>query len=329
MKDALPISVVIPAFNAERFLGEAIASVRNQTRPVSEIVVVDDGSADRSAEVAEKLGVTVIRQANQGVTRARNAGIRAASNDWIALLDQDDIWEADKIECQWNAIEAHPDVGIVSCQMSWFEQAGAEITRVFMPSEMGISAPSDGSIRYIARVEEALPLTRMTDNPSSVLIRRDVLISAGLFDEELRQNEDLECFLRVVARSPLAIIEKPLIRHRVHGQNNANNPLEVGLSYVKVIEKLSAEPERYPPRAAQAYGKDLWGVLLAVGRLLLDKGERRAARALFRKSLRQVYSRRGIFLWCISFLNPATVRYLLSFERKLSEETLPPLQRSN
>ena len=327
MKDAVPISVVIPAYNAERFIGEAIASVHAQTLPVSEIIVVDDGSSDRSSEIAENLGAVVIRQSNRGVSRTRNVGIRAATKEWVALLDQDDIWEPEKIECQWNAVRLHPDVGLVSCQMSWFEQSGSSLTRVDLPGDLPGKNAGDGSIRYIPRVQGELPLSRMTDNPSSVLIRRDVLLSVGLFDEGLRQNEDLECFLRVIAQCPLAIVERPLVRHRVHGRNNANNPLEVGLSYIKVIEKLNAEPERYPPRAAQAYDKDLWGVLLAVGRLLLDKGRKREARALFTRSLKKVYSSRAIFLWCITFLNPTGFKYLLTFERKLSKETMPPVQR--
>jgi len=327
MKDAVPISVVIPAYNAERFIGEAIASVHAQTLPVSEIIVVDDGSTDRSSQVAENLGATVIRQSNRGVARARNVGIRAATTEWIALLDQDDIWEPEKIECQWSAVRLYPDVGIVSCKMRWFEQNGSDVTEIEIPSDL--AGTGDGSIRYIPRVQDELPLSRMTDNPSSVLIRRDVLLSVGLFDEGFRQNEDLECFLRVVARYPLAIVERPLVHHRVHGRNNANNPLEVGLSYVKIIEKLNAEPERYPPRAAQAYEKDSWGVLLAVGRLLLDKGRAREARALSSQSLKKVYSRRGVFLWCISFFNPRAVKYLLTFELKLSKETMPPVQRLN
>lgn len=325
MKDAVPISVVIPTHNAERFLGETIASVRAQTLPVSEIIVVDDGSSDHSVEIAEKLGAVVVRQSNRGVSTARNVGIRAATKEWIALLDQDDLWEAEKIECQWAAATRHPDVGIVSCQMRWFEQSGARVDAVYLPTAPGIV--SDGSITYLPRIRNELPLSRMADNPSSVLIRREALLAVGLFDESLRQNEDLECFLRVVARCPLAIVERPLVRHRVHGRNNANNPIEVGRSYVKVIDKLKAEPERYPPLAARAYGKDLWGALLEVGRLLLDQGQAREARAFFARSLKELSSRRGLFLWCISFLNAGAVKYLLTFERKRSNETVPPIER--
>jgi len=327
MKDAAPISVVIPVYNAERFLSEAIASVHAQTQPVAEIIVVDDGSSDRSSEIAARLGANVIRQSNHGVSAARNAGIRAATKEWVALLDQDDIWEPEKIECQWRAVKLHPEVGVVSCQMSWVEQNGPRVAEIEIPNDLAVRGAADGSIRYIPRVEDELPLSRMTDNPSSVMMRRDVLLATGLFDEGLGQNEDLECFLRVVARRPLAIVQRPLVRHRVHGRNNANNPLEVGRSYVKVIDKLSAEPEKYPPRAAQAYGNDVWGVLLAVGRLLLDQGQAREARAFFARSLKEVYSHRGMFLWSISFLNRATVKYLLTVERKLSKESVPTAER--
>lgn len=110
-----PISVVIPAYNAEAFLGDAIESVHAQTLAVLETIVVDDGSTDRTSSIAVSLNARVIRQDNGGASAARNAGIRAATGQWIAFLDADDIWEPEKIECQYEMINLCPDVGIVSC----------------------------------------------------------------------------------------------------------------------------------------------------------------------------------------------------------------------
>src|SRR6266496_6642484 len=109
MVDAVPISVVIPAYNSEEFICEAIRSVNAQSLPVSEIIVVDDGSSDRTAEVAERLGTRVIRQRHGGISVARNAGIRAAKHEWIAFHDADDLWTPEKIEYQWAAIQHYPD----------------------------------------------------------------------------------------------------------------------------------------------------------------------------------------------------------------------------
>src|SRR4051812_12252844 len=94
----LSISAVVPCYNGEVFLAEALESISRQSRRVDEIIVVDDGSTDRSAEVAESWGATVIRQPNRGEGAARNRGIEAAKGDVIAWLDADDLWRPRHIE---------------------------------------------------------------------------------------------------------------------------------------------------------------------------------------------------------------------------------------
>src|SRR5258706_12523299 len=115
LKMSLPVSVVIPALNAERFIGQAIESVHAQTLKVSEIIVVDNACTDRTAQIASELGAKVVLEEQRGLSRARNAGIRHSTHDWIALLDSDDLWDADKMERQWAAVQAYPDAGVVAC----------------------------------------------------------------------------------------------------------------------------------------------------------------------------------------------------------------------
>jgi len=326
MTDSAPISVIIPAYDSEDFIGEAIATVQAQTLPVAEIIVVDDGSSDRTAEIAKAHGARVIRQVNRGVSAARNVGIRAATQEWIALLDQDDIWAPEKIEYQWRAIQFHPDVGIVSCDMNWFEHSDTRgcsaPTGIDGKADLVRKADADPSVKYFRRVRQELPLSRTTDNPSSVLIRRDVLMSVGLFDEGLHQNEDLECFLRVIAQYPLAVVERSLVKRRLHARNRSNDSLEASLSYVKVIEKLRSEPRNYPPDAAQAYADEPWRLLIDIGRSLLDQGRMREARALFIRSLKKTYSHRAVFLWCLTFLGRAAFKHLLTIKRKLNKKAV-------
>src|SRR5258705_11929360 len=97
----LPISVVIPAYNASAYLAEALESVRGQTAQPTEVIVVDDGSTDATAAIARAGGATVLSQPNMGISAARNAGIRAATQPWVAFLAADDLWEADKLPAQW------------------------------------------------------------------------------------------------------------------------------------------------------------------------------------------------------------------------------------
>src|SRR5689334_19281127 len=108
-------SVVIPAYNYGRYLGRAIDSALAQTRPVDEIIVVDDGSTDNTREVAESFGERIIYvyQKNKGLSAARNTGIRKATGDWVAFLDADDWWHPDKIKRQLEAASKDPEIGLV------------------------------------------------------------------------------------------------------------------------------------------------------------------------------------------------------------------------
>jgi glycosyltransferase involved in cell wall biosynthesis len=109
----VPVSVVIPALNAERFIGQAIESVHAQTLKGSEIIVVDNGCTDRTAQIATEMGANVVVEWQRGLSRARNAGIRESTQEWIALLDSDDLWDAEKMERQWLAIV---EKTLISCR---------------------------------------------------------------------------------------------------------------------------------------------------------------------------------------------------------------------
>ena len=312
------VSVIIPAYNGERFIRAAIESVRGQTLPISEIIVVNDGSRDRTADIARELGVTLIQQPNKGVCAARNAGINIAANDWVAFIDQDDLWEPQKIECQWNVIQRYPDVAVVSCHMSWFADESICGRSPEIAADGGYGKENDGCIAYFHRVQHELPFNRMIDYTSSVLIRRDVLLAVGMFNEDLRQNEDLECFLRLIARSPLAIVRRSLVWHRVHDRNTSLcDPEGAAVAYDKILNWLRSHPETYPPGAARAYGVDFARRQASDGRALLESGQPSEARVLLRQSLARAFSGRAFFLWSLSFLSPAAFRYLLSLKRAL------------
>jgi glycosyltransferase involved in cell wall biosynthesis len=312
--DLAPVSVVIPAYNSEEFLGEAIRSVRAQTLRVAEIIVVDDGSSDSTADVAAKLGALVIRQPHGGISVARNAGIRAAKHDWIAFLDADDTWESRKIEYQLAAVRRYPDVGLVSCNLSqWFH--GSPVSRIV--SDLAGAAGDDAPMVYIPQAQGAFLIDRMTYNSPTMLIRRELLLSVGLFDEQVRYVEGVECYLRVIARCPIVLVELPLVRQRLHEHNTSANSVEMRLSWIKMADRLSAEPEKYPPGAAEAMAKDVSGQLIPLGRSLLDDGRMREARELFAKSLKQKFSKRAAALWALSFLNLTNFNRLLVAKRRV------------
>jgi len=103
-----PISVGIPAYNAEKYLEEAIGSVHAQTLPVTEIIVIADDCTDRTPQIAAQLGATVLEQKRRNMAAGLNLGVSKSAQPWIAFLDADDVWDKDEIASQWKVIDAFP-----------------------------------------------------------------------------------------------------------------------------------------------------------------------------------------------------------------------------
>jgi glycosyltransferase involved in cell wall biosynthesis len=252
-----PISVVIPALNAERFINEAIESVQAQTMKVSEIIVVDNGSTDRTAEIAATLGALVVKEQRRGLSRARNAGISHSTQQWVALLDSDDLWDARKIEHQWAAVQACPEAGLVACYFRVFED-NSIILEVSEEAAKQRWTDYHGSVivndycRYFPRIEKDF-FPRFLPSCSDALLRRDVFSTAGMFDEAVSYNEDFEFFMRVLARYPLAVVEKTLISCRRHEQKHSLNLQNMRNSLFSVVNYMLKHPEKYPEGGPQVY----------------------------------------------------------------------------
>src|SRR3989442_10494853 len=166
------VSVVIPVYNGERYLADAIQSVRDQTYQNFEVIVVDDGSTDGSAAVAKRFGEAVryVHQANGGVCKARNTGLAAARGGYLAFLDQDDLWLPDKLATQVVYLDSHPEVGAVYCQC---EVKG----NGWLRSGLYYAEPVKDDLVGIMRG----PYLLMT----SAMFRREVLRKIGGFDEAI------------------------------------------------------------------------------------------------------------------------------------------------
>ena len=193
------ISVVIPSHNRRHTLDRALLSIREQSSPVDEVILVDDGSTDGSHKmVAERFPwVTIIRQSNRGVSAARNRGIEAASGDWIALLDSDDSWLPPKIERIRAAWQSDSEQVLFHSDEIWIRRG----TRV---NPMHKHRKSGGWI-----FRHCLPLCAIS--PSAAVIRRSTLLELGLFDESLPACEDYDLWLRLCHRYPVRYIDEALI----------------------------------------------------------------------------------------------------------------------
>lgn len=191
MASAPAFSVVVPAYQAAATLPAAIASVRAQTDPDHELIVVDDGSSDGSGDVAERLGATVVRQANAGLPAARNAGVAAARGRWIAFLDSDDLLMPAYLERMRALLET--GAGLAYCDAWMFDEASG---RVYRRSAMGPYRPADPP-----EDPEGFFLALLRGNFVYVAAAasRTVLEELGGFDESLRAAEDWEMWMRVAA----------------------------------------------------------------------------------------------------------------------------------
>jgi len=193
------VSVIVPTYNRRAVLPRAVRSILEQTlQEAVEVIVVDDGSTDGTADMLKTDFPTVqcIRQANQGVSAARNTGLAAARGQWIALLDSDDHWLPQKLHSQLQALSAEPELRICHTEEIWIRNG----RRV---NPMKKHQKSGGWI-YL----KCLPLCCIS--PSSVVIHREVFDDVGLFDESLPACEDYDLWLRICAHEPVLFLDEPL-----------------------------------------------------------------------------------------------------------------------
>lgn len=310
-----PVSAVMPAYNAEPFIKEAIESVRAQTLPVAELIVVADGSTDRTVEIAESMGVQVFHQPNLGLGAARNRCVREASQPWIAFIDSDDIWKPEKIARQMEIVSANPDVALVTCDYSVFDRSGVISESILDKYRKGYEAQPRSSCEGGAIIDQLDP--RFADAyyfllPTLVMVRRNVLEVTGLFDESLDSADDFDCYMRVLANHRMAIAETVLARRREHENNASRRYTRCALSCLAVTYKVLENPESYPAATVKLCQDWLPGNLRHAGARLLRDGDTRAARELLLKSARLQLSPRTLLALAASITPSGVGRNLMN-----------------
>jgi glycosyltransferase involved in cell wall biosynthesis len=236
----MKISVVIAAYNASATLGRAIQSVLAQTRPADEIIVVDDGSADGTADIARQfgLGVRLISQSNGGASVARNTGIQNACGDWIAFLDADDEWLPVKLSLQEEWFKKHPDI-------DW---------------GYGNFIPTNRNGKLLKAVHQKSPDMVFDDYfvaycrgfyawTSALMIRKDIFAKTGLFEVGMKRAQDNDLWFRIGYQFPrVGYIGRPLA---IYHQDTPGSSTKVNVQYefmVRLVERhleLSAHYGRH------------------------------------------------------------------------------------
>ncbi|MCD6393162.1 MAG: glycosyltransferase family 2 protein [Planctomycetes bacterium] len=214
---SITVSVVIPAYNAGEYLGRALDSVLAQTRPAEEIIVVDDGSTDNTADVAQGYGdkVRFIRQENTGASVARNTGIEAATSEWIAFLDADDEWLPQKLKLQTEHLRRNPELvwttgNFIRCYCDTNRREN-DLKGERLEKAKAILGEKEYFKTYFQAYQAYAK--GCTD---TVLVKRDALFAAGLFAPGQLRINDYDMWLRVAySKSPLGCIIEPLaVAHR-------------------------------------------------------------------------------------------------------------------
>ncbi len=196
------VSVIIPTYNRYPFLIEAVESVLSQSYRDFELIVIDDGSEDNTAEITHRYPdrLRYFYQENQGASAARNQGIKVSRAELITFLDSDDLWDMDKLRYQVDFMESTPEARICYTDEIW-------IRRGVRVNPRKRHRKNSGWI-----FDRALELCIIS--PSSVMIRRELLQEVAYFDEELAVCEDYDLWLRIASINPIYLIDKPLIIKR-------------------------------------------------------------------------------------------------------------------
>lgn len=217
------VSVVIPCFNGALYLGETVESALAQTHSRMEVIVVDDGSTDNTAEIAQSYPVTYIYQPNRGISAARNVGIQHSTGEYVLFLDHDDRLLPEAVATGVRILEEHPECVVAVGEHRYISADG---------KAMGSSNKrTDRRDPYLVLLEH-----NFIETPCSALHRRSGLCSAGLFDETVQGAEDYELYLRTARQSSFIAHDATVSEYRLHSTSTSRNAEAMLLVSRRVLE---------------------------------------------------------------------------------------------
>ena len=271
------VTVVVPAYNADAYVAEALESVRSQSHEHLQVIVVDDGSTDRTAEIVRAFlsdnRFEYVYQENAGVSAAQSAGVTRAGGEFVAILGADDVWLPEKIERQVEMARGHPEAGLFFTNAMLFDQTGD--IRAYYPD----------CYRF---PEEELLKQLLVENPlcaGTVMIRTDLLGRHGAFDETLRVAEDYELWIRlamagVTAAGTMEILHRQRIRPDSLTRTRSAQMLRemIGIYRRSVPLLPDRRLKRLAKRSIRATRSNL---MIGLARERLDRGHPRLAALRF------------------------------------------------
>jgi glycosyltransferase involved in cell wall biosynthesis len=280
------VSIIVPTYNREKFIKRALDSVIEQTYQNFEVLVIDDGSTDNTRDVVKSYGerVCYFYQENKGIAGARNAGIKESSGDYIAFLDSDDYWMHGKLERQTALFREHSEYGLVASCCA--------------------SVRLDGSYREKNRPGKSGWVLKDLFNKnfirtSSAVIKKECLEKVGFFDEELKECEEYDLWLRIAAQYPVGFINESLAVYVDNPEGVSTDSLSGRLFRLKVLEKEYLK-KKIPEKM---YNRRIAETCHYIGRHYLKRGNREEGRSYLRRAqkLTPFYVKNFVYLG-MSFL---------------------------
>lgn len=297
------VSVIVPAYNVQNYIEEALISLQQQTFANFEALVVDDGSTDETAEIVKRFCVQdsrfkLLQKPNGGLSSARNHGMKHASTDYIALLDADDRYEPDKLAAHVKVLDTHPEVGVVYSASKAIRDDG-EATFMQLSGKPIYADPL-----------KSLLCKNFVGHGSNAVFRRCIVAQVGFFDETLRSSEDVDYWIRIATlgcwtfhRDP-----RPLACYRVRPSGLSFNVTQMQRCNEQVLESAyQRSPERVKAILPTAYAY----LYRYLARLALTGGDIAEARQMIRRALKQnafIFLRdgRSLLTLCAVVLAPMT-----------------------
>jgi glycosyltransferase involved in cell wall biosynthesis len=346
------VTVLIPTFNRAHLLARAIRSVLSQSYRALEVLIVDDGSTDDSRAVVADLAradgrVRYLHQENRGVSGARNTGLRAASGDFLAFLDSDDLWKPWKLDAQMACMRRLPHVGMVWTDMEAVDRAGRVVNPRYMRNHYAayrwftydqlfterhrlddivpdLPEPVGDCCVYAGDLYSAILMGNLM-LPSTLLVRRERFEKVGGFDEEMRSGEDHDYHLRTCREGPVALIDLPAVQY----QRGLDDHL-TGMRYTiaqNFLRTITRALDRDRDRIRLPRHMLHWVLGYAnswTGEELMRMGEHRQARPYLARSLRYRWRQPRVLVQLgLSFMPPKPAERLRSAYRRLKRLVRP------
>jgi len=290
------VSVIIPTYNRLELLKETVESVRSQLFREFEIIVVDDGSIDGTAEWLQgRSDIRALSQANAGIATSRNNGAAIARGRWLAFLDHDDLWAKEKLKDQMEFISDNPDVALVAARhVRLGKRFSAPSHPKWIKGDLLVKAYSESFI-----------------HTSSVMIRKDVFDKIGGFPPQYRFADEFDVWLTIARDFTIAYFEKPLVFIRFYEANTSHNRIGVRTDTYDILQK-HYDSDRIP---RSIYLRTLSDHDISFGRAYLGTGSPAEALKWFWMSVRRTPFRPRSWRYYLRY------RIALALQRKATDES--------